>query len=465
MVLELVERKPPESLSQPPVVEPTAPESPVPAETAATPSPAVWDQSNQLGPRPQFAASDPLGSFLSAISKRDLTEAQAVLDSLAQSKPPLDPVALQQAQSLHFLLQRFWQAVDEGRQSLTQGQVITYRQVPVTVVSLTPRDVLLEAADGQRRPFDTRRAQIDRDLAIALVERRLADALPAAWRMMGGFLAVDHNGDVSRAREYLQQAEQHGFPSQVVLEVVERKPPESLSQPPVIQPLDAATPNPSGTMPLRSIPARAAQDVVRRAILSQLRDELNAPATATEVARLLLQKAASVQGDSVAYYVTLREALAKATTGRDLVTALNAIDAFAQSYQVDAWNAHCMLLQTLSSKVVDDEDRRDLIATAARLAGQAVAQREYDAAGRLMDLALTMVQPAANAPLQERLQRVRDQIAQTGKLNGGIQAAPGTSDQATQIQHQLEEITDLLGKQPASPVNGQPSRSTVPESS
>ena len=141
-----------------------------------------------------------------------MVAAQTLLESLARGNPAPDPIVLGQAQSLHFLMQRFWQAVDEGRQRLVQGQTITYRQVPLTVISVTDREIVLQAADGQRRLFDTRPQQIDRDLAIALVEQRFVDAVPAASRMIGVFLAVDRDGDVSRAREYLQQAEQQGFP-------------------------------------------------------------------------------------------------------------------------------------------------------------------------------------------------------------------------------------------------------------
>lgn len=414
------------------------PPTPDPAETPAVPAPPVWEQANRQGARPEFSASDPLGSFFVALSRRDVAAAQTLLESLTRSKPAPDPIVLGQAQSLHFLMQRFWQAVDEGRQRLVQGQTITYRQVPLTVISVTDREIVLQTADGQHRLFDTRPQQIDRDLAIALVEQRFVAAVPAAWRMIGIFLAVDRDGDVSRAREYLQQAAQQGFPAQEVLELVERKPAAAAapSLPSVVTTPGSAAAEGADAARLRSIPSRAAQEAVRRAVLSELREEFSDTATATDVAQRLLQKAASVQGDPVVYYVTLREALAKATTGRDLTTALAAIDSLAQSYQVDAWNARCILLQTLSRHVADDTDRHALITAAARLAGQAVAQHQFDAAGRLLDLALALVQPATEASLQERLQQVRDEVQQIGQS----QATAAPSDQAMQLQRQLEEI-------------------------
>ena len=348
-----------------------------------------------------------------------------MLDALQRSHPPFDPAALSEARLWHYMLQRFWQAVDEARQDLTMGQTILYRQSPVTVVSVTPSDIVLAAADGQRHTFDLSRPEIDRDLAIALVEWRFAGELPAAWRMIGSFLAVDQQGDLSLAQQYFERAEQHGFSSQPLLQLVNRQQREPLQPPTAVAPLEegAAT----ATVGRRSVPDPSAQQAARREILRQLREERQETMTATELGKWLLQKATAAEGDPVAYYVILREALTKATAGGDLPTALSAIDGLANRYEVDSWKLRFTVLQSLSRRVKAG-DRQDVGVATERLVHQAIAQDEYDWAKRLADVALALAGPSGGEPWQQRLRQTLGQIEQTRKRYEESQAASGERD-------------------------------------
>jgi hypothetical protein len=282
------------------------------------------------------------------------------------------------------------------------------------VVSVSPREVVLADSDRGQRSFDLRRSEIDRDLAIALVKWRFGSALPAAWRMIGSFLAVDQDGDVSRAQEYLQRAEQHGFASQLLLNFVKRRGEKPRRQPTTVPALDAGEPTEPATAGLRAVPNAAAQKAARREILLTLRQEIEGPVTATQLAKLLLRKATRVENDPVACYVILREALTKALAGGDLQTALSAIDSLAGRYEVDAGKLRFAVLQSLARRAKTG-NREELIAATVRLVDQAVAQDEYDQAERLADFTLKLARSTGDKQMQLRLQRMRGQIEQTRK--------------------------------------------------
>ena len=212
--------------STPPSEPPVTPVEPPPAA-------AVWDNPDlTLRKPPQFAESDPLRSFLLLVSRRDLPAAEAVLEEFRKGEarpnqplriPEIDRMTVAQAENVLFLIQRFWQAVDEAHSRLVAGVTLNYRQQPVTVSAVMPTSLVLQAANGEERPFDLRRSEIPIDVAIALVEWRFGDALPVAWRMTGCVLVLDQEGDETRALEYFQQAEIHGFSTQQLVRFFERR--------------------------------------------------------------------------------------------------------------------------------------------------------------------------------------------------------------------------------------------------
>ena len=239
-----------------------------------------------------------------------------------------------------------------------------------------------------------------------LATRRLADD----WQLLGG----GPKGDLSRAEEYLERAEQQGFTSQLLLHVINRSDPAVRSQQPFV-PLDRPPDEARAMGRLRTVPDAAAQQAARSEVLERLRRGIKGPTTATELGQLLLQKASPVEGDPVAYYVILREALDKCQAGGDLHTALSAIDALAHHYDIDAWKLSTAALRSVTANK-GPQGLPDLIAPISGLAQQAIAEDEHDQAQQFADFAVKIAQPTGNGPLQQRMQRLRQQVEQTKEL-------------------------------------------------
>ncbi len=256
----------------------STPPSEPPVTSVEPPAAAVWDTPDRTSRKPpQFAESDPLRSFLLLVSRRDLPAAEAVLEEFqkAEARPnqplrilEIDRMTVAQAENVLFLIQRFWQAVDEAHSRLVAGVTLNYREQPVTVSAVMPTSVVLQAASGEERPFDLRRSEIPIDVAIALVEWRFADALPTAWRMIGCVLTLDQEGDETRAQEYFQQAELHGFSTQQLVGFFERRDVMTSEATELDAPVREPTPS-----DILSIPDTASRSTIRSADSTAALDE------------------------------------------------------------------------------------------------------------------------------------------------------------------------------------------------
>ncbi len=142
--------------------------------------------------------------------------------------------------------------------------------------------------------------------------------------MIGVFLAVDKDGDLSRARDYFQQAEQHGFSSKLLQDFFERIQEEPPSEIAAGSPSANRDPETRDNTKRWAVPTSSEQEGVRRIVLAELRDKLDQSMTATEWARTLLENAVPAKDDPVTYYVILREALKKAIQCGDVPTAMSA---------------------------------------------------------------------------------------------------------------------------------------------
>ncbi len=94
-----------------------------------------------------------MGRFLLATSQRDLTASDLMLESLATNSTgaPVPQELLKQAELIHFLVRQFWQDVDEAQRNLQPGQILKLNDTPVTVSAVSPKEIVLEAANGERR--------------------------------------------------------------------------------------------------------------------------------------------------------------------------------------------------------------------------------------------------------------------------------------------------------------------------
>ena len=180
------------------------------------PSRSFIDQSRMtasLSPSVAGAASE----ICAAMAQRDLADAKTRLQAIIVDVPDArDREELHRLKLILTKLEQFWFAVSESTGTLSSGQLIYYRDIEVTVSSVTDNEIVLQAANGQQRKFQTDLQQIEPDLAVALAEHGLRHTGAASLIAIEAFLVMDRASDVFWAHQVWQRAIQQAMPVEVL---------------------------------------------------------------------------------------------------------------------------------------------------------------------------------------------------------------------------------------------------------
>lgn len=175
---------------------------PSPANTPKPVTPAPAKPTTKPGPTPPpvVAVAVPSVKFANArrfMAQRDLDAAER---ELAAAQPvcyaPNDRQECTRLEQLLPLLRAFWNAVQEGWNSLQPGEELPIGNETYSVVKVEPTSLVLRSA-GKETTFTL--ASLTGDLAETLASRHLDANSPSIYLCLGAFHALDRNGDRQQA--------------------------------------------------------------------------------------------------------------------------------------------------------------------------------------------------------------------------------------------------------------------------
>ena len=116
---------------------------------------------------------------------------------------------------------RFWKSAAQSVAEIRPTTIMSFRGQRITVVAKTATQIQLMAVNKERKSFDLDPQLMDVELAMALVQNRHQESLPAAWRLMGIIMCIDSQGDFATGLKYLKKAESQGMSIQYELDALE----------------------------------------------------------------------------------------------------------------------------------------------------------------------------------------------------------------------------------------------------
>ncbi len=173
-------------------------------------------------------------------------------------------------------------------------------------------------------------------------------------------------------------------------------------------------------------PGDKAQGEATKLIKEVYGDEWAAAKSSTEkqaLAKKLLGKADETTDDPVGRFVLLRLARDIATQAVDGRTAFQAIDAMAESFQVDALEMKTVVLTKGASAATMSAQHKAIAEEALKLVDQAVSQNTFTIADRLGALALAEARTTLDKDLLTEAQRRIREVADLAKAYEDVKAA------------------------------------------
>ena len=368
-------------------------------DSVAVPTVTPWDRldNSASSDRLQFDAANVYQAVLAALSERDLESAKAMMERIV----PVNSAERQVRDELELLVynaERFWQALGTAKSEIQVGSQLVMRGTPVEVTEVDGRQLTLKTAQGQTKTFPLISTTLDPELAIGLIDFRFQKAPGPGWRLIGSFLMLDKDGNITRGKQFLKKAQQHGFASDSLARAIEvvmkGEPARVVAVPPAAKDPDDSRAGPAADKRL-PIPTSSERALARQ----RLKDSGLWGQTADE----FLEVARSEAGRPTAQYELLREAERLAVVHRDLNAGLDATDQLFERFQTDRWQEQYEFLRQLirSSK---GEARNDLTRVALALSSQAVVDDNYQDAKRFANLAVSIVRkdPVARPHVTQR---------------------------------------------------------------
>lgn len=196
-----------------------APVSAGPEQAVSEAAPWTTAADGRRSPQRPFAGQQTPGALLlQSLHDRNLEAADKLLDQVraAANDDPAREEALR-IEIIYFKMKEFWDKVDQGLEKVVVGDTLNYRNVAVTVAAKAPVALRLQSVKGESRDFETARAKIDADLAVALARANGEASGIMLDVMCGVFLAIDRQGDLNAARDFLKRAKENGVPVELLL--------------------------------------------------------------------------------------------------------------------------------------------------------------------------------------------------------------------------------------------------------
>jgi hypothetical protein len=193
------------------------------------------------------------------------------------------------------------------------------------------------------------------------------------------------------------------------LEPAEEPPPAPIVASPTTTPAivpPKREPAPDSRLP---VPTDAEQSAGKKLLAELFKaeyDEAKKPEQKEALAKKLLTKSAEMRADAVGYYLLLKLVADVATSAGDVASVLQATDAIADAYQVDALNEKLAALEALA-KLVRSQSQADVyLKTCRTLAAAALEEDDFPHAKQALELAEVV---AKRGKLSKELEKLSEQ--------------------------------------------------------
>ena len=161
--------------------------------------------------------------------------------------------------------------------------------------------------------------------------------------------------------------------------------------------------------PLPDAPAQARAQQLLRDVYGKEYDAAKTSKQKTELAKKLLDQAAKSKGDPASHFVLLRVAKEVAVLGADGETALEAVERMVATYDVDAMEMRLDCVKGLADAAKLSSQHAALAEQAYSLVDVALAEEDFEAAGRFGQIAEQFAKRGRNySLLKEVVARMED---------------------------------------------------------
>ena len=368
-----------------------------------------------------------LESVRESLARRNMKEAQQVLDDVAFSRPTGDlRTRLNDVQTLHTYLLSFWKGVEKTISGLRPDDRLQYDGQQVVVVRR--KQFVVTFDDGEKRFEVNVRKQSIRHVIGWAVHGLQNDAFSKLY--VATFLAVDSSGNrdkwLPRARALWQQAAAEGQQSSVLARELDIDLSAPIQTKPLIavplsdiepKPLlrftgsrrssDRLSPTDGPQQPERlSVPVgpdlASAKQLLVRLVGS---DRLQARTTKDKrnLIRVLQRKARNEREDMDFHYVLLERIIDLGVELSDIDLICHTIDHVAGKFDIDALGRKQIRLARAIAKTSEKSALKNIHNRAHLLYENARQQRNFDVAARLARVVSRAARKVENTSLQREM--------------------------------------------------------------
>lgn len=321
-----------------------------------------------------------------ALAARDLDEAARQLDRAENNAAlPAERDQVRQLRALGRQLGLFFEAVRRGLKKYQPAEEITIDGVVAAVIEVGPDRVAL-FIEGSRRDYTI--ATMPAKVALFFARSAADEDNPRSAVFFGAFYAVE--GDRGRARAMWQAAGAADVPVDDLLPLVAGAPLAAKRQ---------AVPDADALAAARQV----LQERFAEAIVAA-----RAPAQRAQLAAGLLASAQGA-GNAAEKFAALEQARDWAVAGSDPATALAALDALGQSFDVDVLEPKAKALGASIAGRVSLESAADAAAAAIALSAEAQRAGRAELASSLADTAYAAARKSRDSDLVKRAYQRRSE--------------------------------------------------------
>ena len=373
----------------------------------ATDSAAAQPADQPDDPQRRRAFAEAVVETRAALADRELAAARqslARVQSNAQNGEDR-----QQAARLELLVQvveQFWEGMTEAMAKLDALDELEIGNSRIAVVEADRKHIIVKAA-GRIREFET--DDMPAKLVVAIARHYFAEDAVSKL-LLGGFLAVDPDGDRAWARQLWQEAAagQTGIDVRLLMPELDAAPPPRAAGG------NSAGPEPSSMAATMTAAPPEGQQLadamaeVQRKYQAQF-EAARGPAEKAALARRLLAEAAAAESLEVRFAM-LQSARDLASQSGEAALVCAAVDALGKSFSVDAVAMKAAALKTAAGNARGMSSNRDLAIAALELAGQLAEKKQWDEAGQLAELALAAARESKSPNLMKQAAAAGQQI-------------------------------------------------------
>jgi len=184
------------------------------------------------------------------------------------------------------------------------------------------------------------------------------------------------------------------------------------------------TGQPPGGQPKLAVPSNDDQEAFVRQLDEVFNlDRSRTPQENLELANELLKLSRQSAKSPIERFVLLRTAMERAGAGGDAALMLEVVDAIGDEFDIDAMDVKQKVLTTFGRGASTPEAIRSLVESALALAGEAVAQQQYDAALRVVATASAATRRPAGISYRKSVQDRQEEIEKLSRQHRQVEQA------------------------------------------